>query len=377
METLKIAQPPLHIHTDNQAVVDGVGRGRGWCVRSKSADADLWRTVWDLLDAAKKRGEVRVSKVKAHTGWYELLQRKIDPRSQYGNLLADSAAKEAAARSEKEAPTASFRAQTRQALAWIRWIIKYIAGWISDTEAAASPSSFGKVKGEVAVPFQFGESYMKHELWQIGGEITCRRCGLRRASTDERRFAAERCAGAAAGRAAAQASGNINFVWSRFALASAELASRGGRRITNGVPPKWMIDRGGLKDASSSQQHLQAMRDYLNGASASEPCPPWLGPPAWMPPHLVQPWELGGAALRREVGCYREVLEIKSSAHRIAFCGTIAFCTRCACFSECRVGSRFKGTCTVPQGRAAAAVGYRLRRLSKGRHPITGQVIGQ
>ena len=286
METLKIAQPPQHIHTDNQAVVDGVGRGRGWCVRSKSADADLWRTVWDLLDAAKKRGEVCVSKVKAHTGWYDLLQRKIDPRSQYGNLLADSAAKEAAARSEKEAPTASFRAQTRPALAWIRWIIKYIAGWISDTEAAASPSSFGKVKGEVAVPFQFGESYMKHELWQIGGEITCRRCGLRRASTDERRFAAERCAGAAAGRAAAQASGNINFVWSRFALASAELASRGGRRITNGVPPKWMIDRGGLKEASSSQQHLQAMRDYLNGASASEPCPPWLGPPAWMPPPL-------------------------------------------------------------------------------------------
>ena len=315
-------------------------------------------------------------KVKAHTGWGELLQRKIDPKSQYGNWLADSAAREAAARSEKEAPAASFRAQTRLAIAWFKWIIKYTAGWIADTEAVAPPAPLGNPKGVIAVPSEYGETHMKHELWELGGKIVCRRCDSRRTRAEERGFAAERCAGSAAGRAAAQASGNINFVWSRFALARADLASRGGRRTTQGMPPKWMVDRGGLKEVASSQEHLQALRDYLNGAGSGELCPPWLGPPTWMPSHLVQPWEAGGTALRREVGCFREALDARVSAHRPAFSGTIAFCTKCACFSERRVGSRFKGACVIPDGRAAAAVGYRLRRLRQGRHPITGLPIG-
>ena len=375
-ETLKVAQPPLHIHTDNQAVVDGVRQGRDSCVHSKAVDADLWRSVWDLLDTARKKGDVQVSKVKAHTGWLDLLLRRIDPKSQYGNLLADLAAKEAAARSEKQAPAVSFRAQTRQALAWSRWIIRYAANWIADTEAAAAPVHVAKVECERPAPFDFGESHLKHELWQIGGEVICRRCALRRAQAVETKFTAERCTGAAAGRAAAQASGNINFVWSRFTSTRAELASRGGRRITQGAPPKWMVDPGGLREASSSHLHLQELRDYLNGAGADEQCPPWLGPPSWMPSYLVQPWEVGGAALRREVGCNREALATRSSAHSIAFNGAIAFCTRCACFSERRVGSRFKGACVIPEGRAAAAVGYRLRRLREGRHPITGLLLG-
>ena len=376
-EALKCTQPPLRIHTDNQAVVDGCRQGRAWCVRSRAADADLWRLVWDLLNAAREKGEVHIVKVKAHTGWEELLQRKISPKDQYGNWLADAAAKEAAARSEKQAPAALFRAQTRQALTWLKWVARYTTGWIVDTEVVPQPALPGTAGVATEAALNYGGAHMKHELWELGREVVCRRClASQRPWAEERRLVTDRCAGSAAGRAAAQATGNINFVWSRFSLSSAEMASRGGRRITQGMPPRWMIDRDGLKEVSESVQHLQDLREYLNGADPDVHCPAWLGPPQWMPAELIQPWEIGGAALRREVGCHREALQARDSAHRPAFSGPMAFCTRCACFSERRVGSRFKGACTIPEGRAAAAVGYRLRRLRQGLHPITGQPLG-
>ena len=78
-EALRHAEPPLTIHTDSQPVVDGIGRGRAWCVSSKATDADLWRTVWDLLEEARRKGQVQIVKLKAHTGWEEVLKRKISP----------------------------------------------------------------------------------------------------------------------------------------------------------------------------------------------------------------------------------------------------------------------------------------------------------
>ena len=375
-EALKVAEPPLRIHTDNQPVVDGCRHGRAWCTSSRAADADLWRTVWDLLEESRAKGTVDIVKVKAHTGWAELLLRKISPRDQYGNWLADEAAKEGAARSEKEAPAAPFRAQLHKALSWLRWIGRYATEWVNDIEFDPSLKVPATRRDAASCAFDLGGAYMKHELWQIGRRETCRRClSSQPLGTEESRFSAERCPGAAAGRAAAQATGNINYVWSHYALPRADLVSRGGRLTTHGRPPKWMVDRGRLEAVAENPQHLAELRSYLNGACTGGLSSPWLAPPQWMPAHLVQPWEVGGVALRREAGCFREDLEERSSAHRVAFSGPLAYCLRCACFAEKRVGSRFKGDCTLPEGRVAVAVRYRLARLSQGKHPITGEAL--
>ena len=70
-EVLKIAVPPVRIHTDNQDVVDGVSRGRKWCTRASTVGADLWRCIFDKLEELRDEGEVVVVKVKAHIGWWD------------------------------------------------------------------------------------------------------------------------------------------------------------------------------------------------------------------------------------------------------------------------------------------------------------------
>ena len=49
IELLMLAVPPLHIWTDNQAVVDGWHRGKAWCCASTRSAADLWMRFWAKL----------------------------------------------------------------------------------------------------------------------------------------------------------------------------------------------------------------------------------------------------------------------------------------------------------------------------------------
>ena len=56
LEVLRIAVPPVRIHTDNKSVVDGVQRGREWCTRAKAAGVDLWRLIFDKLDELDGQG---------------------------------------------------------------------------------------------------------------------------------------------------------------------------------------------------------------------------------------------------------------------------------------------------------------------------------
>ena len=140
LEVLLIAVPPLRIHSDNKCVVDGVQRGRAWYTRTKAAGADLWRRVFDRLEELQGQGEVAVVKVKAHTSWYDLLNRRISAKEQYGNWLADSAAKSATAASENEAPAGGFNEQLRTALAWVRWAARYSSEWVEDIAPSQCPS---------------------------------------------------------------------------------------------------------------------------------------------------------------------------------------------------------------------------------------------
>ena len=377
LEALRHAETPLTIHTDSQPVIDGCARGRKWCVSSKATDADLWREVWDLLEEVRMKGQVHIVKVKAHTGWDELLRRKISPKDQYGNWLADAAAKAGAARSEKQAPAAPFHAQVKKALAWLKWVGRYSTEWINDTEYNPVPKAVSRVSNDPADGCNFGGAHLKHELWTVGNRVACRRClATQRGGEEELVATTGRCEGSAAGRAAAQATGNLKYVWARFATTRRDLLSRGGRRLTHGRPPRWMIDRGGLAQVASSPQHLDELRRYLAGGEDHGRAPPWMAPPPWMPAALAQPWETGEGDMSAEIGCYREALEERDARHTVAFRGPLAYCNKCPCFAERRVGSRFKGACVLSAGRAAAAFSYRLARIRDGKHPIIGEAIG-
>ena len=105
----------------------------------KAAGADLWRRVFARLEELRGQGEVAVVKVKAHTGWLDLVSRRISPREQFGNWLADVAAKSATAASEAEAPTVGFNEQLRTALAWVRWAARYSTDWVEDITPSMRP----------------------------------------------------------------------------------------------------------------------------------------------------------------------------------------------------------------------------------------------
>ena len=179
LEVLRVAAPPLRVHIDNQTVLDGLEEGREQCTTSRAADADLWRKVWDVLSPLQAAGSISFHKVKAHTGWLELLNRSMSPKHQFGNWLADIAAKECAKQSEALASSAPFEKEVKKAIAWTKWAACCASSWIDDVDPAP-PSNNGQSTpgGTEVIRNNFGESYLRHEVWIVGGKFLRSRCGL-------------------------------------------------------------------------------------------------------------------------------------------------------------------------------------------------------
>ena len=221
--------------------------------------------------------------------------------------------------------------------------------------------------------------HLKHERWLVGQHALCRRCGISLPSHDGAARVSTQCAGAATGRAAARSTGNVNHIWARFLYSRRQLEEKGGRQIGTAPPPKWIVDPQRLHEIAASPAQLMSSTSWHGGHAASQSSaagrhtPAWERKPDWMPGHLAQPWERGQGFSAELHGCRREELEARSMEHTVAFAGPIVYCSKCACFTQRRLGSRFKTVCELPAGRAAAAVAYRLARLRVLKHPITGQ----
>ena len=63
LEILRHTAGGLVIHVDNKEVVDGVQLGAAWCCAANRDGADLWRSIWRILDDL---ADIHVVKVKAH-----------------------------------------------------------------------------------------------------------------------------------------------------------------------------------------------------------------------------------------------------------------------------------------------------------------------
>ena len=230
----------------------------------------------------------------------------------------------------------------------------------------------------LASTWDFGDDHLRHEKWLVGRRALCRRCGITVPVEEGAARISMQCAGAATGRAAAHATGNINYVWARFLHSKRQLVERGGVLVEAAPPPRWIVDPQRLHEVVLSRAHLghsTADLEEQSGSYAEGSAPAWLKTPDWMPQHLAQPWERSENLLLQVHGCRREEITARRNQHTIAFVGPIAYCVKCACFSLRRLGSKFKGECTVPAGRAAAAVSYRLRKMRAARHPITGEPL--
>ena len=72
LEALRLVVPLVTIYVDNSAVVKGFEKGEEWCTNSGASGAGLRREIWTILRDLEGH-EVSVKKVKAHTGWWDVL----------------------------------------------------------------------------------------------------------------------------------------------------------------------------------------------------------------------------------------------------------------------------------------------------------------
>ena len=86
----------------------------------RACEKEAWHPLFSRGVPARAIGQIDFVKVKAHTGWAELLSRAISPRQQFGNWLADLVAKASAKYSESLAPTANFDREVKKAVAWMQ-----------------------------------------------------------------------------------------------------------------------------------------------------------------------------------------------------------------------------------------------------------------
>ena len=413
LEVLRVAVPPLKIFVDNKGVVDGVKKGEKWCTASGSTGADLWRKIWWMLNELEGQ-EVSVVKVKAHTGWWDVLSGRISHIDHVGNAMADQAAKAATDAAEAMAPTVSFRKQLSNALLWLKWALVSTVEWVTDVDAdevqAANSPGMNRRVGALDSARDANEA-LRHELWSVRGKLVCRRCGgsWEGGGEVEEQLCRMKCGGCAAGRAAAQATGNINYVWTVHAKEKGSLGAEGGKQISAPGPPGWMVDKNRLAETADS---ASKMRELLRSAGlgqsefADEEEPlqptggvevggsvdsvrPWLRTPEWMPGWMAQPFEGGQAGGQvdaeresasgwsRRAGHARATVGRNSLDHVLVIKGAIAYCARCAQFALHRLGKGLKKKCTAPLKKTANATQSRLNRLRMGLHPISGRPLLQ
>ena len=238
--------PPLTVYVDNQAVVDGVSKGEEWCTRSGASCAALWRRVWAILRDLEGQ-EIAVQKIKAHTTWLQVLARVISHEHHVGNGLADQAAKEAQRAAENASPTAGVRSQMKRAVLWLKWAMKYTVGWAKDIDidegekearvGGGGPRLRTQQEGRLV-------NKLGHEVWIRGKKAVCRRCesSWQAESRSEESNGAQ-CKGSAAGRAAEEVTGNINYRWACFARTSVEMLEAGAKLVAAPHPLRGWFTR--------------------------------------------------------------------------------------------------------------------------------------
>ncbi len=208
-EALRRAAPPIRLHVDCQAVLDGISAGKEHCTSAKREGADLWRKIWPLIDSIGLGADgLSFFKVKAHCTRADVEAGLITPLQWAGNAEADRAAKRGCNLARQLRPNAVAHAAFSRAILWYRWLAILTTQWPSDVEhededereAAGSTEGHGSGRRR--------QGFIPHLTWRLcTGTLVCRRCGREAPKDSEtklRMMRTSRCLGSAAGRLARQ-----------------------------------------------------------------------------------------------------------------------------------------------------------------------------
>ena len=112
LEILRVTLGPIVIFVDSANVVDGMAAGEKWCTHSNRDGADLWKSIWQIMDDLL--GLVEVKKVKAHLTFSHVMDGRISWEQWVGNGIADLQAKHACAEAIGLSPIVAVQS------AWVR-----------------------------------------------------------------------------------------------------------------------------------------------------------------------------------------------------------------------------------------------------------------
>ena len=403
-EILRVTVGPITVFVDNSQVVDGVQKGRKWCLHPKRDGADLWKDIWDRLDDLQ--GLVKVEKVKAHLNYGHVVEGRISWTSWLGNGIADQWAKRGCQEAERLSPAAWIQREWTKASELYRWAVRVAAEWLPDTLAkepqfpAQRPTA-----SSTSVPTPRREASSPHELWSNGARTWCRLCGIAAPATEGKTPAAfnRPCRGT---------------MGTRCGTPGREVAiSPLPHSFDDGI-----IGIQFLRAQGAHREHVTLAHQRGISGQGTAPSDPELRHPATVHPSdadiadpaLLLGGHAGGEDIAADVSmtqyadededpfnfggfdfdntelraCHSSVLSSVLGSntatptapqpaqahvsHRLRRTGHVVWCTWCGRHAAARLGSGLLNKC---RGIATGAYPSRIARLKKGLHPVSGEGI--
>ena len=206
VQALQHARVPVKLHVDNQGVVDGWRRGRGWCTAAARPAADLWKLFWSAADNIGADGGIDVVKVKGHATDADVQAGRSTAYLRLGNAHADHFAGKGVDEAIGQAPNEAAILRYKMARNWYTWLSTVVGNWPSDMqprvrtitlEGPCKKSAVGGGRNEP--PYKLHTS-QPHSLVVQGTRLVCSVCVRSSALSSLRcarsAFATSACTGA-------------------------------------------------------------------------------------------------------------------------------------------------------------------------------------
>ncbi len=266
LEALRRAAPPIRLHVDCQAVVDGVNEGRAYCTSSRREGADLWRKIWPLIeDIGLSSAGLTFIKVKAHCTLDEVREGRLSMKEWVGNAAADRAAKRGCQLACRLCPISAPHAALRRAISWYRWVATLTVQWPADTEEMHDGGA-EEAAHEEERRSRRGPDFLPHLIWKMGsGDLLCRRCGRqapKENAAKTRVMWSSRCQGTAAGRLMGQMASNAGATVRHCMYPASMLLMKGGRPAEEEI--------GNLSDLEASSEEEAVEREGEGGGAPAD-----------------------------------------------------------------------------------------------------------
>ena len=379
LELLRVTAGPLTVHVDNKTVVDGIKHGRKWCCDARREGADLWRQIWDRLE--EMPCQVDVVKVKAHMTYQDALSGRISWATWLGNAVADKWAKAGSAAAARQSPASSFHAQWNRARVWYKWLVTLAENWTNDTEHSGpilEPHRTGRVRPQPRPD-------RDHEIWRNSSRAWCRLCGatgpwapdgpppvpLRRP-----------CRGSMVDRAKVRhrllARPPLRAATDDGAVSYSALRSRGAALMMQ-EPEPFVTDRQGsgyaARESYSSEVIPVLAEEELPPSPFGED--PFDEDPFGFANFGMDDGERAGRPHTDDVPVVAEAPDPQRphaahASHRLRQTLHILWCQACGRSAIQRLGVGLLRPCC---GVASGSYPARIRRLTEGRHPVTGELV--